>query len=276
MGDYAEARFSERAVALYEELGDEHGLAGACNQLGIAAYWRGEWDTAVALYNRACEAEQRAGALVDVAIYVNNVGEIRSDQGRLDEAEQLLQQAYELWTGGGWVIGSGWAMSNLGRVASRRGELGEAAERFRQARTLLEEIGADAMALENEAREVERLVFARDPDAAIAIARELRPRAAKLGLVSVTHVLDRLEGSSLCQRDEYDLGIPMLERAVIDSRERGAEYESALTLAALVRVGRLRHRLGTNELADEANAIFARLGVVAPPVAPSTSEGPVN
>jgi class 3 adenylate cyclase/predicted ATPase len=269
LGQHSSAGNSERALAIYEQLGDERGIAGACNQMGIAAYWRGEWDAAVALYGRALEADRRAGALVDLAIYVNNIGEIRSDQGRLAEAEALLQEAYEVWTGGGWRVGSAWAMSNLGRAAARAGRLDEASDRLAQAAAVFTDVGAEAMLLETQAREVERLVFAGAPDAAIEEAHALRIRADKLGLASVTNLLDRLEGTAWCQAGRCERGIALLERSIIDSRERDSEYDAALSMETLAWIGRRVHRPGTDVMASTASEIFGRLGVVAAPLAPN-------
>jgi tetratricopeptide (TPR) repeat protein len=224
----------------------------------------------VALYNQASEADERAGSLVDRAIYMNNVGEIRSDQGRIAEAEVLLEQAHQLWTGAGWRIGSGWAKSNLGRAAARAGRLDDAASILRQACELLGAIGAEGMLLETEARDVERLAFARDHDAVIERATELRARAAKLGLANVLNMMDRLEGCAQCQAGRPALGVPLLERSIIDNRERGADYEAALSLDALAAAGRPVDRPGTDELAAEAARIFERLGVVKPPSVPAT------
>jgi class 3 adenylate cyclase/tetratricopeptide (TPR) repeat protein len=270
LGLHSEASYAERALELYRELGDERGMAAACNQMGIAAYWRGEWDAAVALYNQASEADERAGSLVDRAIYMNNVGEIRSDQGRIAEAEVLLEQAHQLWTGAGWRIGSGWARSNLGRAAARAGRLDEAATILQQACDLLAAIGAEGMLIETEARDVERLAFARDHAAVIDRATELRARAAKLGLANVLNMMDRLEGCAQCQAGRPGIGVPLLERSIIDNRERGADYEAALSLAALAAAGRPVSRPGTDELAAEAARIFERLGVVEPPTVPAT------
>jgi tetratricopeptide (TPR) repeat protein len=267
-GRLADAHYSELAAPMYEELGDERGAAAAYNEMGNIAYWLGRWDEAVAFYERAVDSDRRAGALVNNAIYLNNIGEIRSDQGRLDEAEALLMDAHELWTGGGWRIGSAWAMSNLGRVSSRHGRLEEAAERLQRAKGLMQEIGADAMLLETEARDVERLVFADQCDAALDRVDELHGRASKLRLVNVVTVLDRLAGCAWCQSGDDDRGIALLERSISESRARGADYDAALGLQALARAGQLAGRPGMEELAATAQALFDRLGVVQTPTVP--------
>ena len=86
-------------------------------------------------------------------------------------------------------------MSNLGRVASRDGRFDEAAERLASAGDLLRSIGAEALLLETDAREVERLVLAGEHESALAQATELQ-RLASQARASPTSLilLDRLEG----------------------------------------------------------------------------------
>ena len=79
--------YGERALAIYEELGDFAGMGHTLNNLGIGFYYAGRWDEAVASYRRGREALDRAGDVVGEATLANNEGEILSDQGRLEDAE---------------------------------------------------------------------------------------------------------------------------------------------------------------------------------------------
>jgi tetratricopeptide (TPR) repeat protein len=229
--------------------------------MGIAAYWHGRWEEAVSLWEVAREADRRAGVLVNNAIYLNNIGEIRSDQGRLDEAESLLEEARVLWAGAGWQIGAGWAMSNLGRVASRDGRFEAAAERLASAGELLRSIGAEALLLETDAREVERLVLAGAHDAALEQTVELQRLASKLGLAHVLILLDRLEGSARAMSGDLEGAWSAWTRSLEASRERGADYETALTLELMAAAAPDSGRRDGVAMADEAAAIFERLGV---------------
>jgi class 3 adenylate cyclase/tetratricopeptide (TPR) repeat protein len=267
LGQLDDPANSRRAAAIYEELGDERGKAAAYNEMGIAAYWHGRWEEAVSLWEVAREADRRAGVLVNNAIYLNNIGEIRSDQGRLTEAETLLDEARVLWAGAGWQIGAGWAMSNLGRVASRDRRFDEAAERLANAGELLRSIGAEALLLETEAREVERLVLAGEHEAALTQATELQRAAAKLGLAHVLILLDRLEGCARAQSGDLDGAWTAWDRSLVAGRERGAEYEIALTLELMAGAAPHLGRADGEDMADEARTIFDRLGVGTTPLA---------
>ena len=272
-GRYQEATHSDLAAAIYEELGDHRGAAAAYNEMGVTAYWLGRWDHAVRCYEQAIEADRRAGALVYHAIYLNNIGEIRSDQGRLVEAEQLLGEACELWTAGGWRAGTGWALSNLGRLAARDGRHDEAGRRLDEARSVLADIGAAGMLLETDARDMERFVLVGDHQQALEAAGELLDRAKRLAFPGVTALVQRLEGYAWIQAGEPRRAGALIEESVRSSLARGARFEAALGSEALARLGELvgspvdevvGHRLAATE-------VFEELGVVSTPVVPLAS-----
>ena len=168
----------ETALAVYEELGDALGQSNVLNQMGIVAYWQGRWHEAVSLYERSTDAGHRSGAMVELALFTNNIAEIRSDQGRIPEAEALFREALEIWQGAGRRLAAGWAVSNLGRAAARDGRLEEAAGLLEEGRRILKEIGAEALLLESEAREAEWLVLAGEHGPALELVERLEPAGA--------------------------------------------------------------------------------------------------
>jgi tetratricopeptide (TPR) repeat protein len=205
---------------------------------------------------------------VHVAINLNNIGEIRSDQGRLDEASELLEQARVLWAGAGWRDAAYWAVSNLGRVASRAGRDREAAQRLSEAIDVFVELRVEPLLLQTEAREVERHVLAGRSDAALELIEEMAPRVERAKQASVALMLDRLAGYALAQAGDPERGADRLEASLAACRSSGAEYEAALALEGLSLVAPLVGRDDASELAAEAAAIFERLGVVRTPDVP--------
>lgn len=75
-----------RALAIFEELSDLVGQGNALNNLGIGAYFRGEWEQALELYGRSRDARARAGDVVGAATEENNIAEILSDRGAAEAA----------------------------------------------------------------------------------------------------------------------------------------------------------------------------------------------
>ncbi len=87
------ASYAQRALDLYEEVGDLAGQADMANNLGIIAYYDGRWDDTLDWYRQAVDADVRIGNLLGAAITEANIGEVLVNQGHLDEAEPRLRDA---------------------------------------------------------------------------------------------------------------------------------------------------------------------------------------
>src|SRR4029450_8782879 len=84
LGEPDEATNSQRALEIYEELGNRGAAATVLNNMGMFAYFRGAWDEAVDLYHRGHDMRLMIGDVVDAAMGPMNIGEILSDRGCLD------------------------------------------------------------------------------------------------------------------------------------------------------------------------------------------------
>ncbi len=152
----------ERALALFEEVGDLPGQAGVLNMLGGFAYFKGDWDDAVALYRRAQATARRTGNAVMDAFYVFNIGEIALEQGRLDEAEEAFVAVNRTWRAAGYRSGAADAKGKLARVYAAQARYEEALELFASCIEEMDDIGSRADALEASARMAECLLLSGD------------------------------------------------------------------------------------------------------------------
>jgi class 3 adenylate cyclase/tetratricopeptide (TPR) repeat protein len=250
---------SLRAMALpiYEELGDWLGQGNVLNNLGVDAYYEGDWTEATEYYRRSQEAFQRVGHAVLAATARNNVGEILSDQGHLEQAKREFQQALGVWQLANYSIGVGIATSNLGRAAARSGDLDAAAGLLARARSELTRIGADSLAIEAEGREAERLLFVPAPEEALAVALHARARTDQ---PVQRAFLDRTIGWALAQQGLADDAVAKLEESLAAAVASSTPYEEALTRLALARI--------TSSDERAASEILTRLGVVTVPSPP--------
>ena len=147
--------FGGVALPLYEELGDLSGQASALMNLGIDAYYEGDWEKALDLYERSRRLRDRIGDAVSAAMATNNIGEILSDQGHLDEATTLFNEVAATCdrVGERWVATL--ARANLGRVAARAGDHDEATHMLADAAESFRAIQATSFAIETETRVAE-------------------------------------------------------------------------------------------------------------------------
>jgi predicted ATPase/class 3 adenylate cyclase len=265
LGRLDEAVYSERSLAIYEQLGDLSEQAGVLNNLGMFAYFRGRWDEAVDLYRRAEEAWERAGDRWGASFATVNRGEILSDQGRLDQAEPLFRAALRVARAsesGPWLAE---IARYYGRLAARAGRFDEADALLGEARRQYEEDGSRNDVVLTDAVIAERFVLA--GDGAVGAARALDTLARAESLERTFHVvpmLQRVRGCGLLQLGRLGEAREALDAALAQARANRADFEIALTLDALVALNRA---LGgsTDALEDERTRFCEQLGVVATP-----------
>lgn len=268
LGQGERAVYSHEALELYEQLGDLWGQGVVWNNMGTQAYWRGNWNDAVVLYQRGREAWEKIGDVVNAAGGTFNVAEILSDQGDLVEAEALFRAALRVWKAAGFRAGFAFATSALGRIASRSGRFDEALRLLAEARTESEHVGATASVLEADARIAECLVFQGESERARTAAEEALERAGNAG--PLAPMLLRIKGWALQQLGDIAGASASFEESVGVARGLNADFEIALGLRALARVGAPAD--GSDGAGrDDGSSILERLGVLR--TFEATSEG---
>ncbi len=267
-----------RALGLFERCGDLPRQAGVWNHLGMAAYFRGDWDTALSHYRQAQAAHERSGDEWSAAIASANIGEILVDQGRLDEAEPLVAEALRVWRASGTSSDIGFGAALLGRLAGRRGRYAEALELLGEASTAYAAKDERAELTDVELRRAEVLLLrgaARqalnhvdNAQGHLFTALRLAGRELPSGDAStwpplpVSAALHRLRACATVQLGQHRAGGRMLDDSIGLARRSGSAHELALSLSA---------RRWADQAADgaEAEQLLARLGVVWTPILPA-------
>jgi class 3 adenylate cyclase/tetratricopeptide (TPR) repeat protein len=263
LGMWEKAVYSDRALGLYEDLGDLWGQGVVLNNLGARAYFEGRWNEAIDLYQRGRDSWDKIGDAVSAAFGTVNAGEILSDQGRLDEAEPVFRKALRVWKAAGDRSGVAYALSNLGRLAYRRGEFDEAVSMLDEARAEFVATGADADTLEADARIAECKLFAGKTEEALQLAEELlgRTKADTGATGPLTAMLYRLKGSALVRLCDLTPAREALERSLWIARSRNARYDIALTLGSLAALA-VAESSPADHYSDERRSILDGLGVL--------------
>jgi tetratricopeptide (TPR) repeat protein len=257
------------ALEIYERIGDLVGTGNVLNNLGVHAYYRGDWDQALDLWSRSEEARRKSGDLIGATTSVNNLAEIYSDQGRYEEAAEMFRTALRVWRSAHFPVGIALATSNLGRLAARLGNHEKADETLREAIGLFEQQGAGSFVAEAMTRLAENYVLAGD---------------SERGLDTIKATLDRLSGGeaaqvlmptirlvrayALAQQHRWDEAIADLTEAVRQAVEAHGNFEHALALDALCRVTAVSGIKTPDSCAADAQRIFTQLGVVRTPEVP--------
>jgi len=275
LGDLgASAEWSDRALAVAEELDMLGGQGQLWMNKGTFAYYEGKWDEALACWERGGELRLATGDRVEAANATNNVAEVLSDQGRWLEAETMFREALRVWRAAEVDVGVAYVVGNLGRVAARTGRPDEAIELLDQARKMFDEAGYASQVLETDARIVEAHVLDGRADAALDLAdRLIAADERSVGASAQAPMLHRLRGYALLQRERFDEAREAFELSMRLARERSADHEVAFSLAALWDLAAVRGEVTNAELELERKTLFARLGIVGEPAIPARDRG---
>jgi class 3 adenylate cyclase/tetratricopeptide (TPR) repeat protein len=280
LGRLDEAVYSERAIEIFEELGDLDRLAWVLNNFGGLTYLRGRWDEALELAERARTTFLRIGDESQASIAALNIAEVRSDQGRADEADPVFREVLDIRRAAGNPVKIAEAWSFLGRHLARIGEHEEAQAVLEEARGLFEAEGDAEDLLRTDAWLSDCHVLGGNTAAGLELASKTLERAESLSgvLVVVTH-LHRTRGWAYLQAGDVESARTALAESLRIARGdnenfgiMSADYEVGLTLNAVIR---LREMAGepTAEITRERDDIFERLGVLHVPEPPLPALG---
>ena len=138
--DEAERMF-RKALAIFERVAHQEGIAVACSNLGLIYQTRGKLDEAERMHRKALAIEERLGLQEGMAESYNNLGTIYQTRGKLDEADQMYRKSLDISERLGLQVLTANQYGNLGIIYEMRGKLDEAREFWMKARDLYARIG---------------------------------------------------------------------------------------------------------------------------------------
>lgn len=269
LGGPEKARYRSLALPIFEDLGDLTGQANVLNDMGVDAYFDGDWGDALDLYRRSRDVQEKVGDVVGVADSMNNIAEILSDQGRLEEAESTFAESEAIYRAARSPFGVALSQLNRGRAAARAGRTIEARDLLRNALNGFREIRADSFAAETLARLAEAMVLDGRGDEALPTVSEALASIELIGGMAAQQAMaHRVRGYALAQTGDLDGAASALEQSLRIAEQSRVQYEIGLTVEAMARLALLRSPGSAGELDRRASEMLARLGVVATPDVP--------
>ena len=237
VGDLSGDPPARKALELRIQLGDYLGQGTAHNDLGMRAYFAGQWAEALAHYEAARSAWEQGGAAWSAATASANIAELQLYQGRAEEAEAGLRRAMRVWRSAEALTELAFGQQLLGQVASRTGRFDEALELLGSAREYSATHGEHATVLEIDGLVAECHLMAGQAQRALTLADDALARAGSAGaLASCLPLLHRVRGRALLAVGRPDQARTALELSVRVARERDARHEIAFSLEALLDV----------------------------------------
>jgi len=245
---------AQKALDIYESLGDKIGAANALNNLGTRAFYTGAWEEAEDYHKRNLEARRSSGDVLGAALAGYNLGELYLEQGRYVEAQSLLERTLADFRGSHHQVGEAATRLTLGRLATRLGHVATAENQFDRA----QQIATDADAGE----QITQTTLGR---AELALARGEFDQASEL-LTSLPQTLTGpnmvrrhlLESAARFASGDESQSRKLLDKAESEAADVGAKH---LEFAAI----EMRCRLFA-EGDEDADSMATALGMLARPV----------
>jgi len=129
-GDFPAAeQYLEQSLAVYEDLGDEWGIAASLNALGVSARDRGDYAVAQTHFERSLACWRVLNEPLAVARCLNNLANVVRFRGDYARARWALGEATEIFAGLGDSSGAAWSLSQQGDIAREQRDR-EAARKF--------------------------------------------------------------------------------------------------------------------------------------------------
>jgi predicted ATPase/DNA-binding winged helix-turn-helix (wHTH) protein len=141
-GDYPAAEhFLQQSLSLYEELGDDSGIAVSLNALGIAARDRGDYSLAQTNLERSLACWRMLSDRLAIARCLHNLANVIKVRGDYLSAHWALREAADIFEELGDHTGAAWSVNQQGDIARAQGDMAVARGLYQRALSAFREAG---------------------------------------------------------------------------------------------------------------------------------------
>jgi len=141
-GDYVDAEnFLEQGLALYEELGDDSGIAASLNALAISARDRGDYPSAQSNFERSLACWRLLSDRLAIARCLHNLANVVKVRGDYPRARWALGEATEIFEDLGDRSGAAWSINQLGDIERAQGDQAAARALYQRALSAFRKAG---------------------------------------------------------------------------------------------------------------------------------------
>ena len=133
--------FLEQSLSLYEELGDQWGIAASLNALGITARDRGDYSLAQANLERSLACWRMLPDRLAIARCLHNLANVVKVRGEYSRARWALREAANIFEALGDRSGAAWSINQQGDIAREQGDMAAARALYQRALSAFRETG---------------------------------------------------------------------------------------------------------------------------------------
>ena len=141
-GDYPAAEyFLEQSLSLYEEIGDQSGIAASWNALAILARDRGDYSSAESNFERSLACWRLLSDRLATARCLHNLANVVKVRGDYPRARWALSEATDIFHQLGDLHGASWSINQEGDIAHAQGDMVAARALYQCALLAFREVG---------------------------------------------------------------------------------------------------------------------------------------
>jgi predicted ATPase len=141
-GDYLAAeQVLQQSLSLYEQLGDEAGIAASLNALGVSARDRGDYSAAQRNLERSLACWRMLPDRSATARCLHNLADVVRARGDYPRARWALREAADIFEELGDCAGGAWSINQEGDIARAQGDLTAARGFYQRALSAFQESG---------------------------------------------------------------------------------------------------------------------------------------
>jgi tetratricopeptide (TPR) repeat protein len=133
--------FYNRALPIWEEVGDRAGLAITLNNIGLVYDSLGQQEKALDFFNRALPIREEVGDRAGLATTLNNIGGVYNSLGQREKTLDFYNRALSITEEVGDRAGLATTLNNIGGVYKSLGQLEKALDFYHRALSITEEVG---------------------------------------------------------------------------------------------------------------------------------------
>jgi predicted ATPase/DNA-binding winged helix-turn-helix (wHTH) protein len=140
--DYPAAEhFLQQSLSLYEELGDDSGIAVSLNALGVAARDRGDYSLAQTNLERSLACWRMLSDRLAIARCLHNLANVIKVRGDYPGAQWALREAADIFEELGDRTGAAWSVNQQGDIARAQCDMAAARGLYQRALSAFREAG---------------------------------------------------------------------------------------------------------------------------------------
>jgi tetratricopeptide (TPR) repeat protein len=131
----------ERSLALKEKVGDEYGMAPTFHDLGLMYQYKGNLDKAIDYHERSLAIVEKIGDEVGMSCIFNSLGDVYQAKGEWEQAIEYYERSLAIREKVGDEHGMAFSYNNIADLHQDQGRLQEAVPLFQKSVEILEQIG---------------------------------------------------------------------------------------------------------------------------------------